>query len=294
MNGFRRNSEISDAAPTTQCRLALALTLAVLAGCPAQQQPSRVANPNRYIYVSSGSLPQECYRDLGAVGFDQSFAASTIDEEGSKMASRLRALAVEAYPKDVDAIINVHPQQNDAGTMVRVSGEAVEVVDHPTVMCALRQLPPIIDASAAAANAGIIGTVAGGLISGSPDVAMGAGMAGAAAVGGSELIAHQQNTDAQREQLYRRLLDQQQLIRSLLTERACLNKSEQEEISAASCEGDSALQKRGNPRVSTPEDYQNLSFFDLQKQSSANQDYITKLQQQVSDMKWQIDHPTMQ
>jgi hypothetical protein len=265
-----------------------------LTGCTAHQSTPRLSNPNRYIYVTSASLPGQCYRELGTIGFDEPFAAATIDEHGSATASRLRTLAVAKYPNNVDAIINVRPEQNDAGTAVTVTGDAVEIVDHPTVMCALRDLPPIIDSGAAAANAGIIGTIAGGLISGSPTAAMGAGTAGAAAIGTREVIAHQQSEAAQRAQLYRELLDQQREIRELLAERVRLNTCEEQELSSTNCEADSANESNDKTRVSTTTDYQDLPLFELQKQSAENQDYITKLKRQVADMKWQLEHRSMQ
>jgi hypothetical protein len=187
----------------------------------------------------------------------------------------------------------VHPEQNDAGTTVKVTGEAVEVLNHPTVVCALRDLPPLIDSGAAAANVGIIGTMASGLLTGSPTGAMDAGTFGALGAGTKEFVDHQQNLELQREQLNRQLLDQQREIRDLLTERARLNNCEVQEMPLASCDADSVPQSEDNA-VSTPADYQNLPLFELKKQAAEGEDYITNLKQQVSDMKWQMDHPSLQ
>jgi hypothetical protein len=270
------------------------ILVGMLAGCTGQQSPPRLANPNRYIYVTAASLPGQCYRDLGEIGFDEPFAAATIDEGGARMASQLRTLAVAKYPNDVDAVINVLPQQNDAGTAVKITGEAVEIVNHPTITCALRDLPPLIDASAASANAGIIGTIAGGLITGSPSTAMEVGTSAAGAAGTAQVVAHQLNQEAQRDQMYRQLLDEQRQIRDLLTERARLNTCEEQEIPLASCHPDSASESKDKNSVSASADYENLSSFELQKQSAENQDYITKLKQQISDTEWQMGHPSVQ
>jgi hypothetical protein len=296
MGGVRQGPEINNArwVRVSGWRCFFLIIVGALSGCSELQGSPRVANPNRYIYVTGASLPGQCYRDLGTVGFDEPFAAATIDEGGAETSAKIRTLAVAKYPNDVDAIIDVHNEQNDAGTEEKVVGEAVEIVNHPTVACALRDLPPILDSSAAAANAGIIGTVAGGLISGSPGTAAAMGMAGAAAAGGQQLIAHQQSEQIQREQLYQQLLDQQRQIRGLLAERARLNSCDEQEISLSNCGADAAAQEKENEAISTPADYQNLPLFELQKQSAEDQDYVTKLKQQVSQLKWQMEHPSLQ
>jgi hypothetical protein len=226
--------------------------------------------------------------------FDEPFAAATIDDSGSEKAAKIRTLALTKYPDDVDAIIEVHSEQNDAGTAVTTTGEAVEILRHPTVVCVVRDLPPLIDSGAASANAGIIGTIAGGLITGSPTGAMTAGGLGTVAAGAQQLISRQQNEELQREQLYHQLLDQQGQIRDLLAERTRLNSCEDQEIPLSNCGADSAVQGKDNEIVSTPADYQNLSLFELQKHSAENQDYITRLTQQVSNLKWKMVHPSLQ
>jgi hypothetical protein len=267
---------------------------ALVAGCSTQQSPPRTANPNRYIYVSSANLPGQCYRDLGTIAFDEPFAAATIDEGGSNMSAKMRTLAVAKYPNAVDAIINVHPEQNDAGTAVKVTGEAIEIEDHQTVICAIRDLPPVMDSSAAAANAGMMGTLAGGLITGSPTGAMNTGALGALAVGAGEILNREQANEQQREQVFSQLVEQQREIRELLAERARLNNCEEQEIPLSDCNTEVAPQTQDKAVVPTSADYQNLSLFQLQKESAQEQDYITQLKQQVSDMKWQMNNPQLQ
>jgi len=271
--------------------IAILLAIGALAGCSARQAPPRIANPNRYVYVTAADLPGQCYRYLGSVAFEEPFAAAATDQDASNMAAALRKVAVSKYPNEVDAIIKVHPEQNDAGTTVKVSGDAVELVNHPTLACALRDLPPIIDSGAAAANAGIIGTIAGGLLSGTPNGAMGAGTFGAGAAAAQQFIARQQNEQLEREQLYHQLLEQQRQIRTLLAERGRLSSCQEQEISLAECKAESVGLSDNGPPASTRADYQRLSAFELQKQVAENHDYILNLEQQIADMKWEMSHP---
>jgi hypothetical protein len=262
------------------------------AACAAQNSPPRTANPNRYIYVTAETMPGQCYRDLGTLEFEESFADSTIDPDGSNMAKKLRALAFAKYPNDVDAVINLHPEDNEAGTTVRVTGEAVEIEDHTTVTCALRDAPAVLDSAAASAAGGIAGTVAGGLLSGSPTWAMGSGASGALAVGAHELAAHHANSELQRQQVLDQLADQLRQIRQLQSERASLATCQDEEVPLSSCE----LQQPSKTRQASANqadysDYRDESQFELQKHVQEQQEYITQLKQQISDIKWGMDNP---
>jgi hypothetical protein len=265
------------------------LALATLAGCSTSQVPPRSANPNRYIYVTSANLAGQCYRYLGPVAFEEPFAAAVTDEGASKLSAEMRKVAVAKYHNDVDAIINVHSEQNDAGTAVKVTGNAVELVNHATLTCALRDLPPIIDSSAAAAGVGIIGTIAGGLLSGSPNGAMSGGALGAGTVAAQQFVAHQQNEQLEREQLYHRLLEQQRQIRRLLAERGRLTTCQEQEIPLAECKAGSSSLSDSGPPVSTHADYEHLSSFELQKQAAENHDYILNLQQQITDIESEMN-----
>jgi hypothetical protein len=274
---------------TSLLRYSLIIVSATIPGCSARQSAPRTANPNRYIYVTDQSLPGQCYRDLGTIEFDEPFAQAAIDPDSSDMAKHLRALAVAKYPEDVDAIIGLHANDNAAGTSVKVTGEAVEIEDHTTVVCVLRGTPEVLDASAAAAAAGMTGTITAGLLNGAT-AAMNAGGGAALGVGASELLAHHEKSELQREQVTKQLVDQQQEIRELQSERARLKTCEDKEIPLPSCDFKQASQTRATI-VTAPTEYQNLSLFELQKQAAEERDYISQLQQQIAGMQWEMNSP---
>ena len=56
-----------------------------------------------------------------------------MDGDGVRMATRMRALAMEKYPDEADAVINVQTDQNSVGTIVTVTGEVVELKQGQTV-----------------------------------------------------------------------------------------------------------------------------------------------------------------
>ena len=64
------------------------------AACSARVEALRVANPNRYIYVTSENLSEQCYRDLGPIQLTEPFAQATVEARDSTLADRLRALAL--------------------------------------------------------------------------------------------------------------------------------------------------------------------------------------------------------
>jgi hypothetical protein len=265
---------------------------AVVIGCASQQSSQRVANPNRYIYVTAQTVPGQCYQDLGTIEFEEPFAETIIDPDGANMARTMRARATAKYPRDVDAVINLRSEQNDAGTAVRVSGEAVEMEDRTTVTCALREVPSVMDSSAAAAGAGVVGTVVGGLGSGSPDEAKNLGVASALAAGAQALLEHRANLESQRQQLMSQLVDRQHQIKELQAQRARLQSCADQEISFADCESGQLTSVQSDSAHSpTPADYRDLSLFELQKQTAEQHDYIAQLKQQISDTRWAMDKP---
>jgi|SRR5579863_8367313 len=265
--------------------------LLLLAACSAQTAPQpaeRAVNPNRYIYVTSENLSEQCYRDLGPISLTEPFAQATVETGDSTMADRLRALALKKYPRDADAVIGVGSQDNDAGTATTVSGEVVEVEDHTTAACVIRGMPPVIDGAAQAAAGGMLGTVAAGLITGTPQGAEGGGYLGAATAGSIALLKHRENVQQQTQITHDTLVQQQQTIVSLQNERARLNECMQEETPLAQC---GSVQPASNPAVTpdkSDEPDWNARRFDLEKQAQMQQDYIDKLQTQIGDLKHQM------
>src|SRR5271163_3546246 len=166
-----------------RARHGLLMVCLIAAACTPQAETKRTANPNRYIYVTNENFDEQCYRDLGPISLTEPYAQVTVDSADATLANRLRALAMKQYPQDADAVIGVHAEQNDAGTAVTIKGDAVEVLDHTTVVCAIRDAPPALDTAADAAGGGLMGTLVAGLISGQPQGAEGGGWLGAAAAG---------------------------------------------------------------------------------------------------------------
>jgi hypothetical protein len=269
-------------------RHSLLAILLLGAACSSQAETPRAANPNRYVYVTGERLSEQCYRDLGPISVTEPFAQATVEAGDSTMADRLRALAMKEHPRDADAVIGVSANDNEAGTATTVSGEVVEVVDHTTVACVLRQMPPVVDGMAQAAAGGMLGTLAGGLITGTPQGAEGGGYFGAATAGSVALIAHREQEKQQSQNTLDTLVKQRQTIASLQNDRARLNECKEEETPLAQCGGAQPASNQVTTPDKSDEPNWNASQFDLEKQVQIEQDYITKLQGQIGDLKQQM------
>src|SRR5260370_6183842 len=158
----------------------------IVCACSAQRAPEAppapARAPARFIYVSAQDVPSVCYHDLGGVTFTEPFTSAAMDGDGVQMANQLRALAMEKYPNEADAVINVHTQQNDVGTIVTVAGEVVELQQTQTVECTMRKAPGVLDRTPAGAGGGRVGRGGGGVVPGrGPLGAAGGGRPGAGA-----------------------------------------------------------------------------------------------------------------
>ncbi len=270
------------------------LSVCILWGCASQPSPSaQSARPaNRYIYVTAQNLPGECYTDLGSVTVSQSFADAAVDQDQTETARKLRAAALRDYPDDVDAVINVQSQQNDSGSAVTVTGDAVRLEQHPTVQCALMGGKGVMDNTALIGAGGIAGATVGGLAGGSSGATAG-GLAGASAMGTREVIEHQAAQEQQQEDFRKTLAQQRQEITQLLKERAQLRKCQDEEVSLKTCvalpppSDQSSSDESDN--ASADRDTVNASPFEIQRHLQEQQDYIKQLQDQIAQIKWQMD-----
>jgi hypothetical protein len=264
--------------------------MCLLAACAPHAETQRAANPNRYIYITNESLSEQCYRNLGPVSVTEPYAQATVESADATLANRLRASALKQYPQDADAVVNVQADENDAGTEVTVKGDAVETLDHTTVVCAIREAPPAIDTAADAAAGGMMGALVAGLISGQPQGAEGGGWLGAAAAGSYSAMAKRQKALDKDQDLHDALTQQKQQILALQDERARLNECKEEEIPAGQCTSD-APSAAAKPVADTSDEPDwNASQFDLEKQVQMQQDYIAKLQDQIGDIKTQMRH----
>jgi hypothetical protein len=271
------------------------LSAAMLAGCSSQAAPApqRTARPaNRYIYVTAQNLPGECYSNLGGVKITQSFGDATVDQDQSEAAKELRAQALQSYPNDVDAVINVQSQQNDVGTEVTVSGDAVRLEDHPTVQCALRGSKGAMDTAAVMAAGGIAGAAAGGLVSGAA-AATSLGIAGASAMGVRAAMQHENANAQQQEEFRQALAAQRKEITQLLNERSQLRRCQQEELTLKACLALpppplSASSKDETAPDSVDRDTVNATPFQMESHLQQEQDYIKQLKDEVAQIKWQM------
>lgn len=256
----------------------------------SQSQPAakkEVRGANRFIYVSDKGLPGSCYHDLGEVDFSEPYAQASIDPSNVAAAEQLRKIAMEKYPHTVDAVINVHSQQNEVGTFVKVTGEAVELEHHDTVECTVRSIPGVIDKTATLAAGGVAGTILGGLGTNTTNGAMtGAGL-GIAATGAYQAMKHQEEVQALRAKITDQLTSEKREIDLLQTQREQLRKCQQQEISLADCHLTTILPQGDKTKDEVKINWDN-STFELEKQIQEQQVYIHQLHDEVAGLRRQL------
>ena len=271
--------------------LGLVALASVAFACAAQPppQPPQSRSTDRVIYVATQDLPSECYHKLGAVTVEEPFADASIDPDNSGAAKQLSALALNKYPNDVDAVINIRSMQNDVGTSVIVSGDAIELEDHPTVECAMRKMPGAIDTAAAMSAGAMAGTAIAGSLGGNVSDAEAGALIGGGVEGKYLLAEKQQEERFQQAQIINGLQQQRRDIKRLLAERSRLGECEEQELSLADCNLDktaAAATDSANNGVE-PNDWK-ASEFQLKKQIQEQQDYIKQLRQQVIDIRQRL------
>jgi len=270
-------------------RLLVFTVAAVAFACSTQPAPEPLdaRSADRTIYISDKGLPGECYHDLGTLKFDEPFTDSVIDPDGTEMMKRLQSMALGKYPNYVDAVINVKSEDNSVGTDVTVTGEAIELVQHETVECAIRSMPAALNTSATIATGAAIGGMAGVFVNGQPSTltsgaAIGAGVAGAAQA--NDKI----NADElQPAQITRQLQEQRDEIAQLQAERTQLHQCLEEEVPISSCEIAKTQVVQDAPGSETVNNF-SASSFELQKQIQEQQTYIGQLRQQIGDIREQM------
>jgi hypothetical protein len=282
------------AVPPLRSLLFLVIAL-VIPGCSAQHTPqappASARAPDRFIYVSAQDVPSECYHDLGSVTFTEPFTDAAMDGDGVRTATRLRTIALEKYPDEADAVINVRTEQNDVGTVVTVTGEVIELQQGHTVECAMRKAPGVLDRTAAVAAGGMLGAVAGGLIPGAGTTGvMGGAAAGVATVGTYMAVEQHRETQRQQEQLKSQLAAQQTQIAHLLAKRSSLQKCVNNDVPLAKCQINdtiAAASDSSNP-AGAPSYETEQPQFELQKQIQQQQGYIRRLGDQIFELQQQI------
>jgi Skp family chaperone for outer membrane proteins len=275
-------------------RLLFVATALIVCACSAQRAheapPAPARPPDRFIYVSAGDVPSVCYHDLGGVSFTEPFTDAAMDGDGVQMATRLRALAMEKYPDEADAVINVQTEQNSIGTIVTVTGEVVELRQGHTVECAMRKAPGVMNTAAAIAAGGLLGAVAGGLITGGTTGMMGGGAVGAGSVGTYMAVKEHLKTQREQAQLKSLLDTQQTEIAHLLAKRSSLRKCAADEIPYANCKIDDTIAAASDSAkpADAPSYETEQQQFELQKQIQEQRAYIQKLRDQVFELQQQL------
>jgi Skp family chaperone for outer membrane proteins len=275
-------------------RLLFVATALIVCACSAQRAPEAppapARTPDRFIYVSAGDVPSVCYHDLGGVSFTEPFTDAAMDGDGVQMATRLRALAMEKYPDEADAVLNVQTEQNSIGTIVTVTGEVVELHQGHTVECAMRKAPGVMNTAAAIAAGGLLGAVAGGLITGGTTGMMGGGAVGAGSVGTYMAVKEHLKTQREQAQLKSLLDTQQTEIAHLLAKRSSLRKCAADEIPYANCKIDDTIAAASDSAkpADAPSYETEQQQFELQKQIQEQRAYIQKLRDQVFELQQQL------
>ena len=270
------------------CCVVFATTVFACAAQPASQ-PRQSRSTDRVIYVAAQDLPSECYHKLGAVTVEEPFAEASIDPDNSDAAKQLSTLALNKYPNDVDAVINIRSMENYAGTSVTVTGDAIELEDHPTVECALRKMPGAIDTAAQMSAGAMAGTALAGSLGGNVSDAEAGALIGGGAAGKYLLAKKQQEERFQQAQIINGLEQQRRDIKLLIAERSRLRECEEQELSLADCNFDktAAVATASANKGVEPNDWK-ASQFQLQKQIQEQQEYIKQLRQQVIDIRHRL------
>ena len=276
-------------------RLLFLATALIVCACSAQRAPQAPPTParapDRFIYVSAGDVPSECYHDLGSVTFTEPYTDAAMDGDGVQMATKLRALGIEKYPDEADAVINVQTQQNDVGTLVTVTGEVIELHQGHTVECAMRKAPGVLDRTLAVAAGGMLGAAAGAMIPGAGTAGMmGGATAGVATVGTYMAVKQHLETEREQEQLKNQLATQQTEIAQLLAKRTSLQNCADDDVPLANCKiNDTIVAASDSSKPADAPSYETEQpQFELQKQIQEQQGYIQKLRDEVFELQQQL------
>ncbi len=260
------------------------------------------AQSDRHIYVTAKGMPGQCYRKLGPVQIVEPYADSVIDADHAKRNAELRTAAIRKFPGQADAVIDVHSSENDVGTLVSVTGDAVHLTNHETLECAERTAAQVRDTVAPIAAGGMIGTMAG-LVAGSALGATALGLMGGAATGltaagGYEAYQHIKETRAEEAAIKSKIKQQQTEIIQLREEVARLagQQCDQQELPAGTCaERQQAIERVSTEAASLSAGTQSSTAteakatkFQVLNDIQANQEKIKRLQAEVFKLQQSI------
>lgn len=280
----------------------------IVCGCSSSESSASKLSPlaaqhEGHIYVTSSDLDGACYQDLGPIVLKEPYTRFVVTSVDSQ-AQRIRNAARKDYGSRVEAVIQVREHQNDVGTSVDITGEAVELRDHTTAACAIRGMPEVLDSASAAAAGGIVGTVIGGLSQSGGSVygAEAGGAIGASAAAGSEIAKRRQRQQAQEAFISDRLEQQRKEIANLYQQLTKLigQQCDNEELSEQECEQRiTAVQQElpqtttaqsselsGSPQSAGPEP---VPQFGILNRMQEQQEIINQLQQRIGQIRQNED-----
>lgn len=271
----------------------------------AKQRPvtAETATSNEHIYVTTKGMPSGCYSKLGVVSFVEPYGDSMIDPDHSRMAAGLRTAAQQKYPGQVDAIIHLRTAQNDVGTMVQVSGDAVHLNHHETLKCAERTAAAVRDKVAPIAAGGMVGTMAGlaaGTFAGATALGLIGGAAtGVTAAGGYEAYKSIKEARAEEAAINNKIQHQQAEITQLSEEIARLEgqQCDQQELPAGTCiERQQAIERVSSEAASLSVGTKSSTAagteatkFQVLNGIQANEEKIGRLQTEVFQLQQQMN-----
>jgi cytochrome c556 len=92
----------------------------------AKQQAVVKRMDTAHVFVTTGEIDKTSkpYTVLGELKYTEPFSADAID--AAKMKERLKQMANQKYPDQVDAVISAKSDVNDQGTQVTVSAQAIK------------------------------------------------------------------------------------------------------------------------------------------------------------------------
>src|SRR5208337_1138805 len=98
----------------------------------AMLKAAEISMDINHIFIAAGDIP-EPHDALGKLEYTEPVSADSIEE--TTQDAKLRQLAMERWPDDVDGITHVHREVNDAATLVTVTGTAIKIRPGPGVIC---------------------------------------------------------------------------------------------------------------------------------------------------------------
>jgi len=98
----------------------------------AQLKAAEISMDVNHVFIAAGDIP-EAHETLGKVEYTDPVSADSIEE--TTQDAKLRKLALDRWPDDVDGIVFVHRDVNDAATLVTVGGTAIKIKPGPGIVC---------------------------------------------------------------------------------------------------------------------------------------------------------------